>query len=81
MPTGGGEPRKVTDEPYGVSEPVWSPDSRRLALVGRVPEEGRYGENKPEKERSRRITGFKYRRDNLGFFLDRRAAGVRGRLP
>ncbi|WP_067137379.1 S9 family peptidase [Microtetraspora malaysiensis] len=73
MPTGGGEPRKVTDEPLGVSEPVWSPDSRRLAFVARVPEEGRYGENKPEKERPRRITGFKYRRDNLGFFLDRRS--------
>ncbi|MEV1001455.1 S9 family peptidase [Nonomuraea sp. NPDC050202] len=73
MPTGGGEPRKVTDQPLGVSEPVWSPDSRRLAFVARVPEEGRYGEGEPDKERPRRITGFHYRWDNVGFVLDRRA--------
>ncbi|WP_090762433.1 S9 family peptidase [Nonomuraea maritima] len=72
MPTDGGEPRKVTDQPLGISAPVWSPDSRRLAFVARVPEEGRYGEAKPEQERPRRITGLKYRWDNLGFSLDRR---------
>ena len=73
LPTAGGEPRKVTDQPLGVSEPVWSPDSRRLAFVARVPEEGRYGGTEPGKERPRRITGFQYRLDNLGFSLDRRA--------
>ncbi|MGW4795092.1 S9 family peptidase [Nonomuraea sp. NPDC004297] len=73
LPTGGGEPWKVTDQPLGAGEPVWSPDSRQLAFVARVPEEGRYREDKPDKERPRRITGFPYRRDNLGFVLDRRA--------
>ncbi|MGR6918625.1 S9 family peptidase [[Actinomadura] parvosata] len=73
MPTGGGEPWKVTDQPLGAGGPVWSPDSRRLAFVARVPEEGRYGEGEPDKEPPRRITGFQFRRDNLGFLIDRRA--------
>ncbi|GAA3468455.1 S9 family peptidase [Nonomuraea roseola] len=73
MPTAGGEPWRVTDQPLGAGKPTWSPDSRQLAFVARVPEEGRYGDTKPEKERPRRITGLKYRLDNLGFYTDRRS--------
>ncbi|MGW5683221.1 S9 family peptidase [Nonomuraea sp. NPDC003754] len=73
MPTAGGEPWKVTDQPLGAGKPVWSPDSRRIAFVARVPEEGRYGDAKPDKERPRRITTLKYRLDNLGFYTDRRS--------
>jgi len=73
MPTSGGEPRRVTDHPLGAGAPVWSPDSRQIAYVARVPDEGRYGEGRPDAEPPRRITTLKYREDNLGFFIDRRS--------
>src|SRR3712207_1641458 len=38
LPTAGGEARVLTDNPLGVDSPAWSPDSRRLAYVARVPE-------------------------------------------
>ena len=75
MATDGGEPRRVGEHPLGVEAFAWSPDSTRIAYVARVPEEGRYGTGKdvpPEKEPPRRITGFQYRVDNLGFTFDRR---------
>jgi dipeptidyl aminopeptidase/acylaminoacyl peptidase len=43
MPAHGGEPRKLTDLPLGVAEPVFAPDSRHIAFVARIPEPGRYG--------------------------------------
>lgn len=73
MPTGGGEPVKVTEQPLGAGAPVWSPDSRLIAYVTRVPDEGRYTAGKPEAEAPRRVTTLQYRRDNLGFFADRRS--------
>src|SRR6185437_5981123 len=73
MPTGGGEPRRVTDHSLGAGAPVWSPDSRRIAYIARVPDEGRYGEGRADKESPRRISTLQYREDNLGFFIDRRA--------
>ncbi len=73
MPTGGGEPRRVTDQPLGAGDPVWSPDSRRIAYLARVPDEGRYTSGRPEAEPPRRITTLQYRRDNLGFYIDRRS--------
>ncbi|GAT65789.1 dipeptidyl aminopeptidase [Planomonospora sphaerica] len=75
MPTGGGEPRPVTDLPLGAGAPVWAPDSRRIAFVARTPEAGRYGTEEgvgPAAEAPRRITGFRYRSDNVGFVQDRR---------
>ena len=75
MAVDGGEPRRVCEHPLGVEGFAWSPDSTRLAYVARVPEEGRYGTDKDvpsKKEPPRRITGFKYRVDNLGFTFDRR---------
>jgi dipeptidyl aminopeptidase/acylaminoacyl peptidase len=73
MPTGGGEPRRVTDHPLGAGAPAWSPDSRRIAYVARVPDEGRYTGTKPEGEPPRRITTLQYHEDNLGFYIDRRS--------
>jgi dipeptidyl aminopeptidase/acylaminoacyl peptidase len=75
MAVDGGEPRLLVEHPLGVEGFAWSPDSTRIAYVARVPEEGRYGTDKdvpPEKEPPRRITGFQYRVDNLGFTFDRR---------
>src|SRR5829696_6737665 len=75
MAVDGGEPRRVCEHPLGAESFAWSPDSTRLAYVARVPEAGRYGTDKDvpsEKEPPRRITGFKYRVDNLGFSFDRR---------
>jgi dipeptidyl aminopeptidase/acylaminoacyl peptidase len=52
---------------------VWSPDSRKIAYVARVPDEGRYTGGRPDAEPPRRIRTLQYREDNLGFFIDRRA--------
>lgn len=76
LPADGGEARRLTDHPLGVAEPVWSPDSTRLAYTARVPEPGRYGTDEqvpPEAEPPRRITTLSFRIDNLGFFIDRRS--------
>lgn len=71
LPVDGGEPWKATDHPLGVADPVWSPDSTRLAYTARVPDEGRYVGTEPGKEAPRRITTLKYRLDGLGFHCDR----------
>lgn len=74
MPTGGGEPRVLTDHVNAVSGPEFSPDSRRIAYTSRIPEKGRYGTDKevgPGAEPPRLITDFSYRADGLGFRLDR----------
>jgi dipeptidyl aminopeptidase/acylaminoacyl peptidase len=75
MPVDGGEPRRLTDHPLGVSGPVWRPDSTRLAYLARVPEQGRYGTDEaigPEAEPPRRITTSRYRVDGVGYLIDRR---------
>jgi dipeptidyl aminopeptidase/acylaminoacyl peptidase len=78
MPAGGGDAMRLTESPLGVGAPVWSPDSRRVAVTARVPEAGRYGTPaadgepvKPEAEAPRRITRLDYRIDNVGFLGDR----------
>jgi dipeptidyl aminopeptidase/acylaminoacyl peptidase len=67
---GDGTPRQVTDHALGAGQPVWSPDSGRIAYTGRVPEPGRY-EGAPDAERPRRITRLRYRMDGFGYTLDR----------
>jgi dipeptidyl aminopeptidase/acylaminoacyl peptidase len=88
LPADGGEPRRLTDHPLGASEPVWSPDSARLAYLARVPEPGRYGTDErvsPEAEPPRRIRTLGYRIDNIGFLIDRRShvwvTGIDGGEP
>jgi dipeptidyl aminopeptidase/acylaminoacyl peptidase len=81
MPSGGGDARCVTSLPLGASEPVWSPDSRRIAFTARIPEQGRYGakddewsdEPGPDSEAPRRITRLDYRLDSVGYTGDKRA--------
>ena len=70
LPLHGGEPRAVTDHPLGTGQPVWSPDSRRIAYTARVPEAGRY-QGAPRNERPRRITKLHHRMDGFGYTLDR----------
>ncbi|SHG98859.1 Dipeptidyl aminopeptidase/acylaminoacyl peptidase [Jatrophihabitans endophyticus] len=75
LPAAGGDARTVTELVGGAGEPVWSPDSRRVAFAARVLADGRYGQDDDvpaEKEAPRRITGLQYRTDDVGFVLDRR---------
>lgn len=72
----GGEPRLVTDRHLGVGGFAFSPDSRRVAFTSRTPAEGRYGTVDgvdAGAEDPRRITGFKYRFNGLGFGNDKRS--------
>ena len=74
LSTAGGAPRRLTDHHLGAGAPVWAPDSRRLAYVARVPEDGRYGTADgvgPGAEPPRLITTLKYRLDGVGFLTDR----------
>ncbi|WP_097188143.1 S9 family peptidase [Ornithinimicrobium cerasi] len=74
LPAGGGDARRLTEHKLGVSEPVWSPDGRRIAYAARVPEEGRYGTDdkvKPDQEAPRLIEHSRYLSDGLGYLLDR----------
>ena len=75
LPTAGGDARRLTRHPLGAGDVAWSPDSRRLAYVARVPEPGRYGTEPdvpPEKEPPRRIKSRKFHLDGVGYTRDRR---------
>lgn len=77
LPADGGDARRLTDHPLGVSGFSWSPDSTRIAYAARVPEEGRYGTEgehgtvKPDQEPPRLIEHSAYQADGLGYVLDR----------
>lgn len=73
---GGGEPMPLTAADLGVSEFAWSPDSRRLVYVARVPEPGRYGTVEgltAAAEPARRLTTTRYLANGVGYVVDRRA--------
>ncbi|MGC5168861.1 S9 family peptidase [Luteimicrobium sp. DT211] len=72
----GGEPLAVTDQPLGVSDLAWSPDSARIAFVAAVPEPGRYGTVDglgPDAEPARRITTVRYSGNGRGYTIDKRS--------
>ena len=79
MPTNGGEARALTKLELGAGEPVWSPDSTRIAFSAAVkfppePEkkdEGEAKEVKPE-EKTKIIERAIYKFDGAGFTFDRR---------
>ncbi|MFT3877036.1 MAG: S9 family peptidase [Propioniciclava sp.] len=73
-PAEGGEAAQASDAKLGVSEFCWSPDSRTLAFVARVPEDGRYGTWEgvgAGQEDARRITGNQFQANGLGWSRDR----------
>jgi len=72
---GGGEPLKLTDQKLGVSEFDFSPDSRSIAFISRVPDDGRYGTLEgvsANQEDPRHFTGVKIRMNGVGFTTDKR---------
>lgn len=74
LPADGGDARRLTEQPLGVSSFGWSPDGTHLAYAARVPEEGRYGTDddiKPDQEAPRLIEHATYLADGLGYVLDR----------
>lgn len=74
LPVAGGEAVQVTDRALGVSGFRWSPDGTRLAFLSREPEQGRYGTVEgiaPTAEGPRRITGWSWTRNGLGYHRDR----------
>src|SRR5690606_16511087 len=74
LPVAGGEAVQVTDRALGVSGFRWSPDGTRLAFLSREPEQGRYGTVEgiaPAAEGPRRITGWSWTRNGLGYHRDR----------
>lgn len=78
IPADGGDAKRLTALPLGVENPVWAPDSRRIAFLARVAETGRYGTAGEDGETAesaaeapRRITRMDYRIDDIGFLRDR----------
>lgn len=73
-PASGGEAAQVTDAKLGVGSFCWSPDSRQVAWVARVPQEGRYGTLEGVEaahEDPRRIDGYQFQANGLGWTRDR----------
>ncbi len=69
----GGEPVHLTDAPLGVADPRFSPDSTRIAVTARIPDEDRYVPGgDPAAEAPRLLTSPDNRADGLGFTTDRR---------
>lgn len=76
LPAEGGEPMVMSDAKLGVESFSFSPDSRQLVYVSRVPDEGRYGTLdgvSPGQEDPRIFTGNRLQRNGLGWFRDRPA--------
>ena len=71
MPVRGGEARRLTHLKEDVAQIVWSPDSKRIAFVSRVPA-GYYEIEDERKRPPRRITQLFYKLDNEGWTADRR---------
>jgi len=83
LPSGGGEPEKITDVRGGVDDYDWAPDSRRLVLVVRDPEPGAEAPaaGKPAADAKRPakpivVDRFQFKLDEYGY-LDARRSHLR----
>jgi dipeptidyl aminopeptidase/acylaminoacyl peptidase len=71
----GGEATNLTDVKLGVDDFAWSPDSRRIAFVAAVAQQGRYGTVDgiaPAAEPPRRVTALRYKQNGRGYLDDQR---------
>ncbi len=71
----GGEPLALTDQTLGVGEFVFSPDSRSVAFISRVADDGRYGTLEgvaAKQEDPRRFSAVKIRMNGVGYTTDKR---------
>ena len=68
MPTSGGEARKLTDVPGGITDVSWSPDSSTLAFVSDVDPDRAPDDHDPKKDpRVSVVRRIRYRADGLGW--------------
>ena len=79
LPRDGGEARRITSLPGGVTEYAWAPDGRRLAVVASDPDPDTTGSDttgggggKSKTPKPIVITRFQFRKDNIGWLGDRR---------
>ena len=70
----GGEAVQVTDVHGGVSDFAWAPDGASFVFSARVAENGRYGTVDglgDAAEAPRRVTGYRWHANGLGYTIDR----------
>ncbi len=71
----GGEARRITEMPGGVSSYEWAPDSSRLVLVSKDPKEKDDDENEERKHKTPKpivIDRYKFKQDGAGYLGNRR---------
>ncbi len=74
LPLRGGEASQLTEQPLGVSDFAWSPNSKQIAYVSRQAAAGRYGTVKsrgPAAEPARLIGSVQYQQEGIGYSFDR----------
>jgi dipeptidyl aminopeptidase/acylaminoacyl peptidase len=67
----GGEARRLTEMPGGVSGFEWSPDSTRLVLVSNDPEEPKDEDATHDTPKPIVIDRYQFKRDRVGYLVDR----------
>ena len=67
----GGEARRLTEMPGGVSGFEWSPDSARLVLVSNDPEEAKDEDATHDTPKPIVIDRYQFKRDRVGYLGDR----------